>query len=300
MKAVPPIPINLISSSVPSTTVPDWNISTSYSIDDLVLYTDNNIYKALTANTGKQPDISPEDWSDQGAENRWAMFDDYVSSVTDSGTTTMSVTLGFNNCDTFSLFNIVANTVTATLNVDSVEVWSKVINLVDAGSNITDWYEYFFGPIESESDHVETGVPIYGSNAELTLEFEVSSGTVQCGHCTMGLAQFVGLTNYGIEIGIISYGKKDVNQFGQAYLKQGAFAKRANLTAFVKPAQMDAIFKRFAALREVPCTWILNNSGATSGTDFESLLLFGFWRDFQLEISNPSTCGCSAEIEGLT
>jgi len=45
----------------------EWDIQKSYLITDQIIF-DAQIYEALTANTGKQPDLNPADWETAGIE----------------------------------------------------------------------------------------------------------------------------------------------------------------------------------------------------------------------------------------
>ena len=45
----------------------EWDVKKSYVIEDQIIF-DAQIYEALTANTGNQPDLSPADWATAGIE----------------------------------------------------------------------------------------------------------------------------------------------------------------------------------------------------------------------------------------
>ena len=51
---------------------------------------------------------------------------------------------------------------------------------------------------------------------------------------------------------------------------------------------------KLAALRATPCLWV------AAQDQFETLTIFGFYRDFNIDISYPSVCYCTAEFEGLS
>jgi hypothetical protein len=118
---------------------------------------------------------------------------------------------------------------------------------------------------------------------------------VKCGHCSVGQVIPIGDTAWGVQAGITSYGRKDTDSFGNTYLATGRYAKRVTLSAYVNNAQVDVTHKQLTALREVPCCWICDNTD----TGYEALTLFGFYKDFQIEIPGPQGSDLSLEIEGL-
>lgn len=295
MKVIKPRDIDLVSSTVSASTETAWDSGTTYAVGSIVLQ-EHKVYKSLQdANTGNSPADSPTWWSLQEVENRWAMFDSYISSQTDAGTNSMVVEVAFGGCDGFGLFNMDATQVVAEIR-DSNDAlqWSETINLIDS-VKISNWFDYFFEPIEPVQDVVRSGLPIYNTST-LKLTITAPSGTVKVGHCSVGFSRALGLVRYGVETGVISYGRKDVDDFGNSYLKQGHFAKRSIVEGLLRNTEVDIVFKRLASLRETPSVWILDNKDK----GYESLTVFGFWRDFAIEIPGPTVSSVSLEIEGLS
>jgi hypothetical protein len=57
---------------------------------------------------------------------------------------------------------------------------------------------------------------------------------------------------------------------------------------------INKVQRVLADLRATPCAWI-----GTDEAGFEPLTLFGFYRDFSIEVSYPLLSLCTLEIEGL-
>lgn len=144
MKVIQPVtvtPAMLTSSNItePDADYPAWNVATAYAVGAKGGYNHRN-WLAAVANTGKQPDIptSPATWTDQGANNRWRMFDDVIGSQsTRAGNITVTVQPN-KVVNSVALFNLSGLTARVTM-TDPLEgvVYDRTVQLTDAG--VTNW-----------------------------------------------------------------------------------------------------------------------------------------------------------------
>jgi len=58
--------------------------------------------------------------------------------------------------------------------------------------------------------------------------------------------------------------------------------------------KLNKVQRVLADLRATPCAWI-----GTDVAGYEPLTLYGFYRDFSIDVAYPTTSYCSLEIEGL-
>ena len=72
----------LTSSNIPEDEHPTWVSGASYTALDKVIY-NHKIYEAILTHSGKTtaPDLDQLNWLDLGATNRYRMFDNIISSV---------------------------------------------------------------------------------------------------------------------------------------------------------------------------------------------------------------------------
>jgi hypothetical protein len=295
MKVVKPITFTdsmLTSSSVPETDYPEWDGVTTYALDAYCIMTSTHrIYKSLqAANTNNQPDTSPTWWEDTGPTNRWGMFDSKIGTVT-SITGAISVVLTPGRIDSLGLLQLYADSLTVSMSSAGEEVYSQTINL-NYGPSVADWYAYIFTPIKRRSDVVLRDLPPY-SDSVLTIIIDGAGSTAACGMVVFGLISYLGGTQYGCTIGITDYSRKDTDEWGNPILTVRRFAKKLEAQLFLDNIEMDAVVDTLAGLRATPALWI--------GADdmYSSLIVYGFYRDFSVQIQYLNSSLCSLQIEGM-
>ncbi len=296
MRIIKPVEITpaiLTSSNVPETDYPLWTAGT-YNQGDRRIY-DHRIYEVLAATTTDSPTAGvaadPASWLDQGATNRWRMFDDRVGSLTEQ-TGSISVELQPGAViNSLALFNLLGRSATVTLTdpVDGI-VYQRTVSLVDAG--VTNWYEWFFAPIDRQTDFVLLDLPAYGT-ATLSVTVDNASDTAACGHLVMGRQADIGVALYGSGVGITDYSRKEADAFGNSMVVERSFSKRAEFDVMVETHQISRVQRLLAGIRAQPVVWI----GAEG---YESTVLFGYYRDFSISISGPSASDATITVEGLT
>jgi hypothetical protein len=96
-------------------------------------------------------------------------------------------------------------------------------------------------------------------------------------------------------VGIVDYSKKDTDAFGVTTFTRRAYSKRMSAKMMLENAQINKVQRVLADLRATPCAWI-----GTDVTGFEPLTVYGFYKDFSIDVAYATTSYCSTEIEGLT
>ena len=301
LKVIPPLVItdsNLTSSSVAGTDYAAWNSGTTYSIGQRVVLTSTHkVYESLqNSNLNKNPatDTSvPPYWIEVSSTNRWKMFDSSNSTqTTNSNSIVVTITPG-------KVINAVA-----LLNVDGTSIRVKVTDPTDGvvhdntvslnyNGTINNWYNYFFDPVMRKKNVVLTDLPAYGTAAvEITITY--TGSTAKCGVCVLGNVNYIGEgIELGASVGIQDYSRKEKNDFGDYVLIQRSYSKRARFSMAVLNDQIDALQDLLVDLRTTPCVWI--------GDDrYQSTMIYGFYKDFDIVISYHLVSDCNIEIEGLT
>lgn len=295
MKVVKPTPFvaaNHLVSSTATETYAAWSAGTTYAKDAIVRHT-TWLYQSLTdANTGNTPGASPLAWVQIGPTNAYAMFDDQVSTST-VASMDLSVVLTPGYSNSLALLGLVGNEVSVAITngVDGPSVYSKTVSL--DGTFIYDWYMYFFEARVQVGEVVLTDIPPY-VNAVLTVTLSASAGDVAVGQLVFGTFYELGDAQYGATAGIIDYSRKDTDDFGVTTFVKRDFSKRMSLRLMLDAAQMNKVQRILGDLRATPAVWI-----GAEGDQYLPLVVYGFYRDFAIEVAYPTKSYCSLEIEGL-
>lgn len=298
MKVIVPKPITLISSNVAEDTTPEWDESTTYSSGDEVLVTglgENGItkkYKSLQDNnTGHYPPDNPDWWEDEGATNKWKMFDNYVTTQTENSSS-IDVTFTSNKISHVALFNVEAEDGTIEVR-DSNDTLLATYNFSLRLDQSTSWSDYFFGDFYYRTAYIQQ-IPYILGEAKIRVVL-TKTGTVKCGMLIVGYAHYLGCTLFGLRAGILDYSRKETDSYGRTYLAQGAWAKKTEFDVEIPNGSIDKIQRLLADLRATPCVWDANNDD----TDYDSLIIYGFYKDFDIILTQPLFSKCEITIEGL-
>lgn len=282
-------------STVPENDYPPWSGVTAYAIGTRCLY-NHKVYECLVANTNFVPPnytaTVPPKWLDCGYDNRWKMFDAVVGSqTTASESFTVSIRPGV--VDSIAFLDVDATLIEIAM-TDPVEglVYQETIDMVD-NSIVVDAYTYFFTPVLSSDAAVLLGIPPFGS-ATITVKVSNPGGTAKVGTMVVGTNRDLGITQYDPSIGVTDYSRKEVDQFGNYTVVQRPYSKRLSCDMVMPSNQVDQLQKLLASYRAIPVVWV----GVDEG--YSSMIIYGFYKSFQISIPMPNDATCSLEIEGLS
>lgn len=299
MIVIAPTPITdseFTSSTAPEADYAAYAAGTTYAAGARVIRTGTHrIYESLQAgNIGNTPETSPTWWLDVGPTNRWAMFDNVVGTRTVIASP-LTVVIAPGTVDALALLELdgASLTVSMTSVTGGGTVYSRTVIL--DGSEIGDYYEYFFSPFTQLPSVVLTDLPPY-EDGIITISLTNPSLDVGIGVCAVGLQSDLGGTQYGATVGITDYSLKTTDAFGNTTLTQRSYARRTNVRLWLGKGAINRVHRKLAELRATPCVWV----GVTDDTAYDPLTVFGFYKDFQIEVAYPTTALCSLEIEGLT
>jgi hypothetical protein len=284
----------LTSSNIPEDEYPAWVSGTSYTALDKVIY-EHKIYERIVTGAGTTtPDLDQINWLDAGYTNRYRMFDNIISSVS-SRTGGIEFTLTPNQIvNGIALLNVNASTVRVVMN-DPIEgvVYDRTKEL-RSSSNVIDYYSYFFAPLINLGD-LDTAIFLDLPNkptATITVYVSAGSGLVEVGEVVYGMQSVVGRTNYGTAIGIKSYSRKEVDEFGKVTVIKRKNSKYADYDIDIDNTNLAFVQRLFQDIDSVPCVFIGN-------PEMEELIVYGFYKDFKATISFPTVSKCTLRVEGL-
>ena len=280
----------LVSSNAVESS-PNYSAGTTYAKDSIV-NSGTHLYQSLVKNNlGNTPSTSPLYWLDIGPNNIHAMFDNQISTATISATP-LNVVFKPGIFNSLALIGLSGNQVAVTVRdgTGGPIIYSATFAL--DGTVISDWYQYFFEPFVQKSEVVMTDIPPF-SNSEVTISLTGGS-TVQIGLCSFGTFYFLGDAEYGANVGITDYSRKDTDDFGVTTFVQRAYSKRMSARLMLDTAQINRIQRILADIRATPSLWI-----GADGDDYLPTLMYGYYRDFSIDIAYQNKSFCSLEIEGL-
>lgn len=298
MKIIRPVTIgdsNLVSSNIAETDYGAWNSGTTYALGDKVISTTTHrIYEsAQGSNLNHNPTTDDGTWwTNIGATNRWRAFDKVLADQSErTGTITYNI-LPNNLVNAVALFNVDAATVNIVVDdpIDG-EVYNETISMVD-NTAVTDWYNYFFEPVARRSEVAKFDLPNY-STANIIITLDSGASVSKVGEIVLGAQKTLGLTNYGTSVGIQDYSRKERDVFGNAIILERRFSQTVDFDVQVETESVRDVQKTLATFRATPIVFT-GSDAATYGD-----LIYGYYRNFSINISSPSLSDATIEVEGL-
>lgn len=299
MKFIRPVSIDdsrFISGTVPEDDYAAWSSGTTYAAGDRVISTaTHRIYESVQASNLNHSPVTDTGtwWLDIAPTNRWALFDRSVGSLT-TAAAPWSVTIAPGAIDSLALLDVADAGSARIVMIDagSVTVYDQTYSMAES-SSLTDWLAYFSDPIVPRSTLIVTDLPLY-ANAELTVTFD-GSADVGVGTLAVGTLIDIGATRYGASVGIVDYSRKEADAFGVVSVTERAYAKKIEADCLVDNTRLDYVASVLASVRATPCVWIGDDASR-----YTSLLAYGFYRDWGLNIAYPAHSEFNISIEGLT
>ena len=287
----------LTTTDVPENDYAAWLVGTTYAATDRVIVTTpniHNIYESVQgANTGNDPVTDDGTWwTIVSSTNRWKMFNDVVQEQTtqadiiDVTITPAVVTTAI------AAINVDCATITVTM-TDPVEgvVYDETFSMTSF-SGITNWYDYFFTPINRKRELSVLGLPPY-SAAVIDVTFTDTGQTAKVGALVLGTSTNIGDSQYGASFGIIDYSTKSVDAQGRTTITAGTYSDEADIDVVIETGRFAEVKKILTYLRTTPSVWIAEDN--TEGT-----IIYGYYREFDVLLTGPVVSMCTLSIEGLT
>ncbi|MCW2395894.1 MULTISPECIES: hypothetical protein [unclassified Sphingobium] len=280
MKVIEPVAITdgvLIASSVLENEFPEWSAGTTYELGDRVIRAaTHRIYEsAASDNVGNDP-VNPASvqWFALGPTNRWSMFDEALAAPT-TAAGSISVTVAPGEVDGVAIVLPVAETARVEVIQDDLTVYDEVQDVPAVGGKTVVTFLDLpkVGPVQ----------------VRVTLE---GPGDVSVAELLVGNVLYLGQTEASPSIGIVDYSKRTTDDFGVTTITVRDWAKTMTLRTRIESDDVDDIVTRVAALRARPTVW-LGEEG------FASLTIYGFYKNFAIDLALPTMSFASFSVEGL-
>ena len=283
------------SSDVPENDYSAWLVGTTYADGDRVIVTTPNIHKIYESqqgsNTGNDPTTDDGTyWLEVSSTNRWKLFNGIVQEQTEKAGGMEYVLQSPNVVNSLALINVDCAEVTVEME-DATEgvVYDETFSLI-SDSGIQDWYAYFFEPIVRDDRLAILDLPPY-AGADITVTF-TDTGTAKCGALIIGQFADIGLSQHGANFSIIDYSTKTTDSQGRVSITDGPYANKLEVDVVLDTSAFGVARNVLTDLRTTPVVWVAEEDNRNS-------IVYGYYREFDIILSNPTTSRCSLEIEGL-
>jgi len=295
MNIIPPIAItgamfhdsSITEPSTAELAMPSWlgeyNAGTPYTINSIIMVAANHkLWISLqNGNQGRTPGGDGNDtwWLDYGSTERWCVFDGKIGSqATRADSITYEIDPG--PIDSMAILNLEAASVTVTMT-----------DVGGAGPAVV-WSETTLSDGLFVTDIVKTDFPSTYLTPHLVIEITYTGETAKVGEIVVGLKEDIGTMQYAPAVSIIDYSIKQVDDFGNYTVLERAYSKRLSCQTTIENTALDATYNILAAHRAVAAVWVGSES-------YASMIVYGFYKDFSIEIPMKKISICTLEIEGL-
>lgn len=282
----------MVTASNAGAADPTYNAATSYALGARVYLPENGkTYECVQAPAqGQDPATQPLYWMQAAPSNRWSMFDSEISTATVTPgnlTTTITVPQRFNS---MAFFGLVGASIVVTQRSPSGELLKQFSKSLRAPP--TNWYEYFYDDFWQLPEAVFIGFqPVLGSRIEVTI-----TGPAACAAAVIGNMVDIGEAQWGATTSIIDYSRKDVTAAGVQTFLPGRFSRRLSIVLELPRERYPVVQRVLESVRATPCVWV----GAPGVSAYSPMTIFGFFRDFSIEVAHVASNICSLEIESIT
>jgi len=237
--------------------------------------------------TSASPEIDSVVGATAGIYN-W--LDQKTGSVTEGGTSLVITITPTTLINSVALLNVIAESINITV-TDATDgiVYNNDIPMVDL-TGIDFYYTWFFSPINNISDIALTDLPAYlGAEIKVTI---TGTTVTQLGELLFGTSVVIGDIEYGNNFGIEDYSIKETDTDGNFVIAERKFSKTFNYNAKVLTSRLNFIQKFVANIRAIPTVYI-------GYSEQEETIIYGFYKNFELVMDNPTTSTFNLEIEEL-
>lgn len=302
MKVIPPLEIT--TARLTSTTVaePDattgeviWVAATAYTLGQKVIRTTTHRkYENVLAGTDAGlPENTPTRWLDVGPTNRFAMFDVLRNTQTVTASPlTVQITAG-QRVDSIAVMAMEAESITVSMmnGVDSVYSYTENLNTRE----VLNWFDYFFAPFSTTPSIVKFDLPPFSAGV-ITVTITSTTGTVKCGAVVIGSNTDIGKLQYNAVSEELNFSRIDREFDGTSILLQRRSIPKLIGQVFGDKSNVNKVRNLRKVLNAVPAVWSGLDGDNTDGY-FESTLILGVYKRFEIDLSHPENMMINLEVE---
>ncbi len=327
LKIMQPIKLTsamLLSCSIPENDHAEWSAASTYATGARVIRTTTHrIYQAVADITGNASNAAPEAdktrWVEIGPTNRWAMFDQRISTRSVGTGAGLSVQIQPGRCNGVALMDMV-NIPEYTLKVrwpatngvlkDETSEYAYGITLRTVFTatevvltysvnlrtrNVNSWKEYFLEPYAIKSDSFIG----FASRADATITLTVPAAVVgdpvpEIGAFMLGNYIEVGTTGRDVNASAESYTLINTDDWGISTIVERDYIKRVSYPVLVPNYGLNRAFSTMAELQSKPAVFV--------GSDdfrYTSFTVYGVVENFNVGVDNGIYSILNVTVKGI-
>ena len=188
-------------------------------------------------------------WLRRSATNRWNLFDKSLNSQTIApGSISVQITPGLVN--TVTLLNVEGARATISQSVSGYTATKSLVR-----HDVLSWYDFFYEEPIRSGDVVFDDIPPYAA-ATLTITVDNAGLDAAIGGCFVGKSRTIGLTQWGLTGGTLSYSTPTTDRFGNTTVVKRANAKRLNFEVRIPQGFEDEAFRLLTMYTDVEMVFI--------------------------------------------
>ncbi len=303
MKAFIPIDITddiLVSSTIsePSETEPLWSSTKTYAEDELVSVIETNshlVYTAKRTNLNKPPATSKDDWFLKGKTNRFRMFDWNQRDPSVGSSEDMIIIRPKQRINSL-MVELQADYIDITVTDGSCNNVIYQMSKSLLKRNVSTFYEWFYVPFVYEKKIVVFDIqPV--SDPIIKLTVRSNDGSNEILRLPIGFSIDLGVTQFSPVLDMDNYSKVVRDGFASATFYPAQSIPKNEYKIVSNRNRVNVLRKFREDVGSKAAVW-----SALDDMDYEyteSLIIFGFVRDFNIEIPHNEYTLTSLYIEGI-
>ena len=296
MKMIEPLAVTdatLIATNLTEDDAPVWDAATTYAVDDQVIsIATHSVYVSEVAgNLGIDPDLDDGSiWTRLSATNIWKAFDQLIAGQVENADL-ISYTLQPNSeVSGIGFFGLDADAIDIEVSLDGVSYsfHQHLVNLDD----IEGWSSWFFSGVLREKEALFLDLPYLGVGTEYKIDI-TGSGAIKVGQIVAGKATTIGTTEWGAQVGIHDYSRKDRDSFGNVFIVERRFSRLASFPVGIDARKTRRIQRKMEDYRATPAVWIGDDRPEYA------LIIYGFYNNYTHVLAFDNWARAIIDIEGL-
>ncbi len=289
-----PFEVSNAGTNVPEDDADLWDEEAAY-VKGNVVMRDHQLFEALIDHTDVDPagpETEPPTWLRLGYTNRWRMFDGKVGVKTTNPDSIELSLLPGSPINSLALLGLEA----ALVEVSVIDPYRGTVyrneTIPTRRDHISTYYDWFFAPLRTREDIILTDIPATAYSA-VQIRILRPGAVAAVGELVMGQMVQLGKAQHGSGVGIRDYSRKEADPFGNFDIVERGFSKRAEFDVQVETPDVSYVQRTLARYRARPLVWV----GALG---IEATIIYGYYRDFFIVLSNAVVSDCSITVEGVT
>ncbi len=223
-------------------------------------------------------------WFNIGYINKWSMFDLYknTTTISSAGNITFEVRPG--------------------VRIDSL-AFLNMANVTNISITATDEYGVTVYPTSSVAISIDyyvvTDIPRLST---IRLQIVITgTGTISIGTFVCGNYYYIGEVQDGAEVGSENFSSIERDEFGNAAIVKRKSVAKLSKTLFITADMAKSVYVVRDLLNAVPAVWVglHGNTNTNIASYYNSLVLLGFYRAFNIELSSPVHATVELELEEM-